>query len=127
MSTKANKKPAGGRPTYAEMISAAIVALHVRGGSSRQAIYKYVCANYQVDPNKAALFVRKALTKGVEGGLFKRAKESGKGAGCFKLVKKEKTAKPPVAKKSAPKVAKPAAKKSAPKVKPAGGKSTQKA
>jgi len=33
-------------PKYGEMICAAIKALHERGGSSRQAILKYIMANY---------------------------------------------------------------------------------
>ena len=66
MSTKATEKPAARLPSYAVMISSAIAALHARGGSSRQAIFKYVCDNYQVDPPKAALFIRKALSKGLK-------------------------------------------------------------
>ena len=139
MSTKATEKPAARLPSYAVMISSAIAALHARGGSSRQAIFKYVCDNYQVDPPKAALFIRKALSKGLKDGLFKTARETGKGAGCFKLVKKEKkiaAKRPaaaarksskevkPVAKKSA-KLVKPGAKKSAKLVKPAAKKSAK--
>ena len=41
------KKPAE-HPTYAVMIGAAIAALKDRTGSSRQAILKYICANYKV-------------------------------------------------------------------------------
>ena len=35
-------------PTYREMISAAIVNLKERNGSSRQAIKKYIHANFKV-------------------------------------------------------------------------------
>ena len=45
------KKPAE-HPTYAVMIGAAIAALKDRTGSSRQAILKYICANYKVDAGK---------------------------------------------------------------------------
>ena len=117
------KKPAE-HPTYAVMIAAAIAALKDRTGSSRQAILKYVCANYKVDPAKAGTHLRLALKAGIKKGSLKMAKESGKGAGCFKLaekpkVEKKKPAKKPAAKKPAakkPKVAKkPAAKKPAAK------------
>ena len=77
-----------------------------RTGSSRQAIAKYVCANYQVDADKAAFHLRRALKKGLEDGVFKTARQSGKGAGSFKLVEKKK-------KKPSVKKAKPSSKKSA--------------
>ena len=41
------KKPAD-HPPYVEMIKAAITALKERSGSSRQAIEKYIKANYKV-------------------------------------------------------------------------------
>ena len=99
-------KKSSDHPTYAQMISAAILTLKDRTGSSRQAIAKYVCANYKVDADKAAVHLRRALKKGVEEGVFKKAKESGKGAGSYKLVEKAKK------KKSAAKKAKPSTKKS---------------
>ena len=117
------KAPAA-HPKYSVMIAAAITALKDRTGSSRQAILKYVCANYKVDPAKAGTHLRLALKAGIKKGSLKMAKESGKGAGCFKLaekpkVEKKKPAKKPAAKKPAakkPKVAKkPAAKKPAAK------------
>ncbi|EDO26506.1 predicted protein, partial [Nematostella vectensis] len=40
-------KPAE-HPKYTEMVAAAIGALKERGGSSRQAIEKYIKANYKV-------------------------------------------------------------------------------
>ena len=113
------KKPAE-HPTYAVMIGAAIAALKDRTGSSRQAILKYVCANYKVDAAKAGVHLRLALKAGIKKGTLKMAKESGKGAGCFKLAEKPKAEKKkPAAKKPAAK--KPAAKKPAAK-KPAAKK-----
>ena len=97
-------KKSSNHPTYAEMISAAITNLNDRSGSSRQAIAKYVCANYQVDADKAAFHLRRALKKGLEDGVFKTARQSGKGAGSFRLAEK---------KKPAVKKAKPSSKKSA--------------
>ena len=86
MSTKMSTKKSSDHPTYAEMISSAISTLKDRTGSSRQAIAKFVCANYEVDADKAALHLRRALKKGVEDGVFKTARKSGKGAGSYKLV-----------------------------------------
>merc|ERR1712228_914416 len=122
-------KPAA-HPKYSVMIAAAITALKDRTGSSRQAILKYICANYKVDAAKAAVQVRMALKRGVAKGALKMARASGKGAGCYKVVKvekpkaakkpkkpkakKPKNAKKPAAKKAAKK---PAAKKAAPKKK----------
>merc|ERR1712242_583087 len=110
------KKPAE-HPTYAVMIAAAIAALKDRTGSSRQAILKYVCANYKVDAAKAGTHLRLALKAGIKKGSLKMAKESGKGAGCFKLVKVEKPKKKAAPKKkpAAKKAKKPAAKKAAKK------------
>ena len=122
------KAPAA-HPKYSVMIAAAITALKDRTGSSRQAILKYICANYKVDAVKAATQVRMALKRGLASGALKNAKASGKGAGCFKLAekpkvvkaKKPKAAKKPAAKKAAKKpaakkaVKKPAAKKPAAK------------
>ena len=44
------KAPAA-HPTYLVMTQAAIAALKERNGSSRQAILKYIMANYKVGPN----------------------------------------------------------------------------
>ena len=101
-------KKSSDHPTYAEMISAAILSLKDRTGSSRQAIAKYVCANYKVDADKAALHLRKALKKGLEDGVFKTARQSGKGAGSFKLVEKKMKS---AAKKAKPSTKKPTVKK----------------
>merc|ERR1711902_222797 len=140
---KKAKTPAN-HPKYSEMIAAAITSLKDRTGSSRQAILKYICANYKVDAAKAAVQVRLALKRGVAKGALKMARASGKGAGSYKVVKVEKpkkakkpakkaakkpkkAAKKPAAKKAAKKPAKkpaaknaakkPAAKKAAPKKK----------
>merc|ERR1712186_33280 len=123
MSAAAPKKAAKAKapaahPKYSVMIAAAITALKDRTGSSRQAILKYICANYKVDAAKAAVQVRLALKRGVAKGALKMARASGKGAGSYKVVKVEKPkkvkkAKKPKAKK--PKKVKKAAKKPAAK------------
>merc|ERR1712086_227313 len=119
---KAKKAPAA-HPKYSVMIASAITALKNRTGSSRAAILKYIVANNKVDATKGSTQVRLALKRGVARGALKTAAASGKNAGSYKLVKKEKPAKvkkakKPVAKKAAKK---PAAKKAAAK-KPAAKK-----
>merc|ERR1712142_1440993 len=74
-------------PTYSVMIGESIKAMKDRSGSSRQAILKYICANYKVDAAKAAVHVRTALKKGVAAGALKMGAAAGKkGAGRYKLV-----------------------------------------
>merc|ERR1719244_2207530 len=111
-------------PKYSVMIAAAITALKSRTGSSRQAILKYIVANYKVDAAKAAVQVRLALKRGVKKGALKMARASGKGAGCYKVVKVEKPKKVKKAKKPAKKAAKKPAKKAAKK--PAAKKAAKK-
>merc|ERR1712129_597993 len=109
---KAKKAPAA-HPKYSVMIASAITALKNRTGSNRAAILKYIVANNKVDATKGATQVRLALKRGVAKGALKTAAASGKNAGSYKLVKKEKPAKVKKAKKPAAKKAakKPAAKK----------------
>merc|ERR1711979_84548 len=102
---KKAKAPAA-HPKYSVMIAAAITALKDRTGSSRQAILKYICANYKVDAAKAGQHLRMALKAGIKKGTLKMAKESGKGAGCFKLVKVEKPKKVKAVKPKKPAVKK---------------------
>merc|ERR1711883_35848 len=115
----AKPKVPAAHPPYAAMIKAAIKALGDKKGSSRQAILKYVCANYKVDAAKAAGRVRLALKKLVTSKAIVAAAVAGKkGAGSFKLAEKPKAAKPVKAKK------KPAAKKAKKVVKPKAAKKT---
>merc|ERR1719251_433094 len=113
---KKPKAPAA-HPKYSVMIAAAIKALKDRTGSSRQAIAKYICANYKVDAAKAGVPLRLALKKGVAAGTLKMGGAAGKkGAGCFKIGEKAKVEKKKKPKKPAKKAAKkPAAKKAAKK------------
>ena len=133
---KVAKKPAA-HPKYIEMIVAAIATLKERGGSSRQAILKYISANYKVSEG-AGTHVKLALKRGVAKGDLKQVKGTG-ASGSFKLAEKPKPAKKaakkkPAAKKPAAKkaAAKKAAKKTTPKKKkpaakkPAAKKSTPK-
>jgi len=121
--TKAKTAPS--HPTYSVMITAAVGALKDRTGSSRQAILKYICANYTVDDKKAATQTRLALKRMTAGVELRMAKDKGKGAGCYKLAsdKADKPAPEKKAKAPAKKVKKPAAaakKAKVTKPKPAG-------
>ena len=116
----AAKKPAD-HPTYNAMISAAIVDLKERNGSSRQKITKHVQSNNKVGDN-AAVHVKMALKRMVAKGDLVQTKGTG-ASGSFKLAKKAEpkpkkkvAAKKPAAKKPAAK--KPAAKKPAKKAAP---------
>merc|ERR1719389_726285 len=103
----AKPKAPAAHPPYAAMIKAAIKALGDKKGSSRQAILKYICANYKVDAAKAGSRVRIALKKLVTSKAIVAAAAAGKkGAGSFKLPAKEpakpKAKKPKTAAKKAP-------------------------
>ena len=105
MPTKPKKAAAG--PSYADLIKSAIVALKERGGSSRQAINKFVSAK-KGSNFKSGVFNR-ALKSGVEKGTLIQVK------GSFKLAAAAKKAakKAPKKKKAAPKKKKTATKKKA--------------
>merc|ERR1719474_879566 len=110
------KKPAE-HPKYSEMIVAAINALKERNGSSRQAIVKYVKANYKVSDN-ADVHIKLALKRMTTAGSLVHSKGVG-ASGSFKVTKKP-AAKKPAKKPKAPKKAeaKSAAKKPAVAKKP---------
>lgn len=105
-STKVTKKSAQDHPSYAEMIRQALVALKERGGSSRQAILKYVVANFKVGADEHAVNTRlkAALRNGVKSETLKQSKGCG-ATGSFRLgaadSKKEKKAAAPTKKPAA--------------------------
>merc|ERR1719412_1523904 len=95
------------------MAVAAIAALKDRSGSSRQAILKYVMANYKVgtDATKVGKLLNLALKKGVASGALKPAAAAGrKGAGSYRIGEKPKVVKKKTAKKPAKSPAKKAVK-----------------
>ena len=111
--TKA-KKPAKPveHPAFKVMVKAAVKSLKERNGSSRQAIKKYIAANYKgVDmEGSGGRYVSKAIKKLVEDKVLVQTK------GSFKLsaaAKEEKPKKKVVKKEKKPKAAakKPKAKK----------------
>lgn len=72
-------------PTTAVMVTNAIQSLKERGGSSLQAIKKYISATYKVEGEKFAPFIKKYLKASVASGTLVQTK--GKGAsGSFKLA-----------------------------------------
>ena len=131
---KPRVKPA--HPKTADMVNSAIKNLKERGGSSLQAIKKYISANYKVDAEKLSPFIKKYLKGAVGSGKLVQTK--GKGAsGSFKLASKDKVEKSAVKKVKKPAAAKkpkaagekkpkpakkPAVKKAAAAKKPAGEK-----
>jgi len=142
--SKAPKKPAAKKapanhPKYSAMIASAIAALKERNGSSRQALVKYIMANFKVGSDQKAVNsrVKVGLKSGVKAGLLKQAKGTG-ASGSFKVAEKVKaakkspkkaSAKKPVAKKAKkPKAAKKDGAPATPKaVKPKKAKSPKKA
>ncbi|CAH8430645.1 unnamed protein product [Schistosoma turkestanicum] len=103
-----SKKTQSIHPPYGDMIKKALKELKERGGSSRQAIAKYIKANYKVD-DRAESHLRRALVTGVKSGKLVHTKGIG-ASGSFKLADKAVTPK----KSSRPKTSKP---KSTPKKK----------
>merc|ERR1711934_1164024 len=124
------------------MAAAAITALKDKKGSSRQAIKKYIAANYKVDIVKLGPFLNKALKAGVAKktlvavkGSYKLAKVEKPKKKAAKKSPKKKVAKKPAAKKAKSpkkaaktakkKAAKPAAKKAAKPAKKAAKKAAK--
>lgn len=109
------KKPRAtpSHPPVNDMIKAAVSNLKERNGSSRQAIVKYISANYKVDIEKLTPHIKKQLKNAVTKGTLIHTKGTG-ASGSFKLSaatkKPEKKVKKPAAKKP-----KTAAKKTTPK------------
>ncbi|XP_014673205.1 PREDICTED: histone H1-delta-like [Priapulus caudatus] len=103
------KAPAS-HPKYSEMVQSAITTLKERGGSSRQAIMKYIKAHYKVggDDKMINAHLKMCLKRGVTSGQLKQIKGTG-ASGSFRLgekkVEKKPTAKRPTAKKPAAKKA----------------------
>ncbi|XP_041473356.1 histone H1-delta-like [Lytechinus variegatus] len=129
--TSKPKTPAN-HPKYSDMIASALKSLNEKKGSSRQAILKYIKANYKVG-DSANVHIKLALKRGVSSGQLRHVKGTG-ASGSFLLAeakaakkpakkatpKKKAAAKKPAAKKAAKKpAAKKPAKKSTPKKKAA--------
>ena len=92
------KKPAA-HPKYSEMVGKAIAALKERGGSSRQAILKYIMANFNVgkDAKTVNVHLKLSLRSGVKNKSLKQSKGTG-ASGSFKIGEVVKPKKKPAAK-----------------------------
>merc|ERR1712168_1340765 len=119
---KSTSKKTAAHPAYKDMIKAAIVALKTRGGSSRQAIAKYIGANFKCGDNINTC-LRMAIKRGVASGMWITAAGH---SGTFRLEPEAKKA-PAAAKKKTPKKKKVTAKKPAAKKTPKKKKKTTKA
>lgn len=102
---KAGKpKAKASHPPTAAMVNAAVGSLKERGGSSLQAIKKYISSTYKVDAEKLAPFIRKYIKSAVASGKLVQTKGTG-AAGSFKLPGgddgKKKSGKPKAVKKAA--------------------------
>lgn len=84
--TVGGKQAMSNHPKYNEMIHQALTTLKERGGSSRQAILKYIVKNFQVgtDENVVNSHLKLALKAGVKNGGLKQSKGTG-ASGSFRL------------------------------------------
>jgi hypothetical protein len=121
--TKSSAKKPRNKPVHprtSEMVENAIKSLKERGGSSLQAIKKYIAANYKADSEKLSPFIKMYLNTAVASGELVQTK--GKGASrSFKLAvsKNEKAAVPNAPTRGRAASAPKAKKQSAAKVKKA--------
>lgn len=104
-STSAAKKHAMEHPKYAEMVHQALGSLKERGGSSRQAVLKFIMKNFKVgnDENVVNTHLKMALRAGVKNASLKQSKGSG-ATGSFRLgeeAKKKAKTVPAATKKTA--------------------------
>merc|ERR1712055_1242158 len=73
-------------PKYSVMIIEAMKELKLRTGCSRTAILKQIKGVHDLgDEKKASMYLALALKKGVEKGIFKKARDEGKNSHKFKL------------------------------------------
>ncbi|CAF0720384.1 unnamed protein product [Brachionus calyciflorus] len=100
---KTDKKAAPAHPKFIDMITESLGKLNEKSGSSKQAILKYIVANFPVDEKTANQYLKVSLKNGVKSGAIKQVKGTG-ATGSFKLAKKASKTAP---KKNSEKVAKP--------------------
>merc|ERR1712215_391481 len=100
---KKGTKTEAKKMSYLEMVTDAITTMNDRSGSSRKAITRHILETHKIDAAKV-IHIRKAIAHGMEKGILKQARTSGKGAGSFRLAKEEKP-------KKATKLKEPVAKK----------------
>ena len=76
---KKSKKGPQNHPKYSIMIKETLIALKERGGSSRQAILKYILANYNVDKDEKVSnqHLKMSLRAGIKNGMLTQTKGAG--------------------------------------------------
>ena len=101
------KKPAT-HPKYSEMVKDAIQSLKERGGSSRQAILKYIMKKYNLGTTEKSInsHLKLALRAGVNNKTLKQSKGTG-ASGSFRIGEKSQNEKKPKKKPAAKKAKKP--------------------
>jgi histone H1/5 len=121
------KKASADHPKYSEMVHQAVANLKERGGSSRQAILKYIVKNFNVGKDESVVntHLKMALKSGVKNASLKQSKGSG-ASGSFRIGSEaKKPAKKVASKKKTSATKTPKAAKASPKKKKAA-KSVQK-
>merc|ERR1711909_229681 len=109
-------------PKYSVMIIEAMKELKLRTGCSRTAILKQIKGVHDVgDEKKASMHLALALKKGVEKGIFKKARDEGKNSHKFKLGENAEVKKSTKKAKTSTEAKKPKVKKSIKKVKTSTG------
>jgi histone H1/5 len=101
-SVSKTKKANVDHPKYSQMVQEALGSLKERGGSSRQAVLKYIMKNFKVgsDENVVNTHLKMALRAGVKNSSLKQSKGSG-ASGSFRLGEEAK--KKPASKAKKPK------------------------
>ncbi|XP_065561278.1 histone H1-delta-like [Artemia franciscana] len=109
-----DKKAPAKHPKYTEMITKSIADLKERWGSSRQAILKYIMANFQVgnDAKIVNMHLKQALKRYLANGIVINPKGTGV-TGSFKLAKPIKAESPKAGKPAKPTAKKTSVKKTA--------------
>merc|ERR1712055_801300 len=109
-------------PKYSVMIIEAMKELKLRTGCSRTAILKQIKGVHDVgDEKKASMYLALALKKGVEKGIFKKARDEGKNSHKFKLGENAEVKKSTKKSKISTEAKKPKVKKTTKKAKPSTG------
>ena len=91
--TKKTASTGGRRPSYAQMVTTAILEQKERRGSSLGAIKKFINQKFGVVPTEATSGLVRRTIKNLqkEGRIIPGAAAGRKGSGCFKLGPEEKT------------------------------------
>jgi len=97
---KAPPKAKPTHPKFFDMIAESLKKLGEKSGSSRQAIVKYIMANYAIDEKTCNQHTKLALKAGVKSGNLKQSKGTG-ASGSFKLGEAAKLKEKLAAKKAA--------------------------